>query len=214
MAAAKLTLRPGYNQPIVSALSSLPPEYQLARAIDLRQQPRLLLELNLVGLGLLLLSGWLFLWLAVRLRPEAGLRLSLRLSDSLVVVLGIVIAFAAVLLLHELVHGTCFWLITRRPPRFGVQLAYAYAAAPQWYIPRNPYLIVGMAPLVVITLVGVALLPVLPAALLLPWIFALTINASGSIGDLYIIAWLLTRPASALVNDHGDRIYIYLPEAR
>jgi hypothetical protein len=122
-----------------------------------------------------------------------------------------VIAFAAVLLLHELVHGAFFWLITRSRPVFGLQAAYAYAAAPNWYIPRNPYLVVGLAPLILLTLTGVALLPWLPAALLLPWIFALAVNASGSIGDVYIIGWLLTRPAGALVNDHGDCIHIYLP---
>jgi hypothetical protein len=124
-----------------------------------------------------------------------------------------VAAFVAVLVLHELVHGLCFWWINRARPRFGLQLAYPYAAAPEWYIPRNPYLIVGLAPLILISLLGVVMLPWLPQPLLLPWILALAVNASGSVGDVYVIGWLLTRPASALVNDHGDCIQIYLPQA-
>lgn len=213
MGDVKLQAPPGYNHPTMSAQTTLPTAYQLTRTIDLRKQPVLMLWLNLIGLGLLLLFGWLFFSLASRLRPQAGLSPSftIDLPSGLTAVLAIAVAFVAVLLLHELVHGAFFWLITRHRPRFGLQAAYAYAAAPDWYIPRNPYLVVGLAPLVLITLTGVALLPWLPAALLLPWIFALAINASGSIGDVYIIAWLLARPASALVNDHGDCIHIYLP---
>ena len=188
---------------------TLPSGYQLARTIDLRAQPALMLGLNLIGLGLLLLSAWLFFWLAARLRPQAEPELSFSLG--LPAILAIILAFIAILLLHELVHGAFFWLITRSRPRFGLQAAYAYAASPDWYIPRNPYLIVGLAPLVLITLAGLALLPWLPGALLLPWIFALAINASGSIGDVYIVSWLLARPAGALVNDHGDCIHIFLP---
>jgi hypothetical protein len=199
----------------MSPCQTLPADYQLARNIDLRQQPKLMLWLNLVGLGLLILFGWFFLWLAARLRspvvPEP--RFSLSLPTGFAAILGIVVAFVAVLVLHELVHGLCFWLITRSRPRFGLQLAYAYASAPEWYIPRNPYLVVGLAPLILISLVGIALLPWLPQSLLLPWIFALAVNASGSVGDIYIIGWLLGRPASAMVNDHGDCIQIYLPQA-
>jgi hypothetical protein len=196
-------------------VKTLPSSYQLTHTIDLRQQPVLMLVLNLVGLGLLLVFGWLFFWLANSLRPQAhpGLTVSIKLPADLPAILAIVLAFAVVLLVHELIHGACFWLITHSRPRFGLQAAYAFAAAPEWFIPRNPYLIIGLAPFLLITMIGVALLPWVPAGLLLPWIFALAVNASGSVGDVYIISWLLARPASALVNDHGDCIHICLPAA-
>ncbi|OGO35046.1 MAG: hypothetical protein A2W35_20075 [Chloroflexi bacterium RBG_16_57_11] len=192
---------------------NLPSGYQLVRSIDLRKQPGLLLWLNLIGLGLLLLFAWLFFWLAARLRAlaEPGVSPSSAPPAGWVTFLVIVLALVAVLLLHELVHGAFFWLITRSRPRFGLKITYAYAAAPDWYIPRNPYLVIGLAPLILITLVGVALLPLLPAALVLPWVLALALNASGSVGDVYIIGWILARPANALVNDHGDCINIYFP---
>ena len=198
----------------MSAYPSLPGDYQLTRSIDLRKHSSLLLWLNLVGFGLLLLFAWLFFWLAARLRApvEPGVSISDIPPSGWVTFLTIVLALVAVLFLHELVHGAFFWLITRSRPRFGLKITYAYAAAPDWYIARNPYLAVGLAPLVLITLVGVALLPWLPAALVLPWVLALALNASGSVGDLYIIGWLLARPASALVNDHGDSIHFFLPE--
>jgi len=79
-----------------------------------------------------------------------------------ITVLAILLALVAVLLLHELVHGAFFWLITRSRPRFGLQITYAYAAAPDCYIPRNPYLVVGLSPLVLITLAGIVMLPLIP----------------------------------------------------
>jgi Putative zincin peptidase len=203
-----------YNHPIMPAHLNLPDGYTLACSIDLRNQPRLLLWLNLVGLGLLFLFAWLFFWLAVRLRlaVDSGLSSSNVPPAWWVTVVAILLAFAIVLLAHELVHGAFFWLITRSRPHFGLQITYAFAAAPEWYISRNPYLVVGLAPLVLITLAGVALLPLLPNALILPWVLALALNASGSVGDVYIIGYLLARPACTLVNDQGDSIHFYLPE--
>jgi Putative zincin peptidase len=197
------------------AYINLPDGYHLTRSIDLRKQPVLLLWLNLIGLGLLLLLAWLFFLLASRWRLVIGpvLSLSITLPSGWVTFLAIVIALVAVLLLHELVHGALFWMITRSRPRFGLGITYAYAAAPDWYISRNPYLVVGLAPLVLITLFGVALLPILPAALVMPWVLALALNASGSVGDVYIVGRLLARPANTLVNDHGDCIHIYLPQS-
>jgi Putative zincin peptidase len=195
------------------AYPRLPDGYRLASSIDLRNQAGLLLWLNLVGLGLLLLFAWLFFWLAARLRSTAnsGQSSSGVQPAGWITILAILLAFAAVLLIHELVHGAFFWLITRSRPRFGLQITYAFASAPDWYIPRNPYLVVGLSPLVLITLAGIALMPLLPEALVLPWVLALALNASGSVGDVYIIGTLLTQPATILVNDHGDSIHFYLP---
>jgi hypothetical protein len=125
--------------------------------------------------------------------------------------LTILAALVAVLLLHELVHGAFFWISTRSQPRFGLKLTYAFAAAPDWYIPRNPYLVIGLAPVVLITLAGILLLPFIPPALVLPCVLALALNASGSVGDAYIIGCLIRRPPSTLVNDHGDSIHFYQP---
>jgi hypothetical protein len=115
------------------------------------------------------------------------------------------------LVLHELVHGAFFWLFTHQRPHFGFKGAYAYAAAPDWYIPRRQYMLVGISPLVVLSLLGVLLLPVLPAGALLPWLVALAGNAAGAVGDALIVGWLLFQPDSVLVQDHGDAVTVYKP---
>ncbi len=63
------------------------------------------------------------------------------LGVPLAYLLGVLIV---TLVLHELVHGLCFWSFTRDRPRFGWKLIYAYAAAPGWYLPRGRYLTVAL----------------------------------------------------------------------
>ncbi|MBN1149314.1 MAG: DUF3267 domain-containing protein [Anaerolineales bacterium] len=191
----------------MKATQTLPSQYTLLQEIDLSRDRRLSLALNLVAAALLFPAGWLFIRLVIALRPEIQQGAVLRIELSSL--LGIVLAFIAVLVIHELVHGLFFWLITRQRPRFGLRAAYAFAAAPDWYLPRDPYLAVGLSPLVLITLLGVALIPILPAGGLLPLVFALTTNAAGAVGDVAIVVWLLCKPPDLLVQDRGDAVAIY-----
>jgi hypothetical protein len=191
----------------MKATQTLPSQYALLKEIDLSRDRRLLLALNLAGVVLLFLTGWLFMRLVAALRPE--IHQSAALHIELGSIVGITIAFVGVLVLHELAHGLFFWLITRRRPYFGFRGAYAFAAAPDWYLPRNPYLAVGLAPLILITMGGIALIPWLPIGGLLPLVFALTTNTAGAVGDVAIVAWLLTKPSDLLIQDRGDAISIY-----
>jgi hypothetical protein len=127
-------------------------------------------------------------------------------------VLGIVVSLVGVIILHELVHGVFFWVITGQRPHFGFKGAYAFAAAPTWYIARGPYLIVGLSPLVLITIAGVLLLPVVPLEILSPLALALTFNGAGAIGDAAIVVYLLTLPPSVLINDRGDAVAVYIKQ--
>lgn len=193
---------------------SLPANYAPYKTIDLTTNTRAMVILNIGALVLLLLGGWLLLWLLEVLRPDI-------ISDGTVSIGGLHVVLMLLLLIgllglmiiiHEAIHGAFFWLYTRSRPYFGFKGMYAYAAAPEWYIPRNQYLVVGIMPFVLITLVGLLLLPVAPAWLLLPVLFVVLMNASGAAGDVLIVGWLLLLPAHTLINDLGDAITLYRPE--
>jgi hypothetical protein len=124
-------------------------------------------------------------------------------------ILLLVLVLAVMLVMHELAHGLLFWIFTRQRPRFGLRLAYAYAAAPDWFLPRNHYLPVALAPLALLSLAGLLVLPFMPAGWLLLWWFFLTGNASGAVGDLYVAGWLLRQSPTVLVKDYGDRIDVF-----
>lgn len=181
--------------------------YTLHSRIDIKEQPKLALTLNLIGVPLFLAFGGIMIFLTSTIRGEVNL-----IASPLACATGAVLAYLLMVLLHEGVHGIFFWLVTRKLPRFGVTLAYAYASAPGILIPRNPYLVIGLAPLVLLTAIGIFILPFVPEATLPYLVFTLTMNAAGAVGDMYVVLVLLRVPAYAKIEDQGDRISIFLPE--
>jgi len=192
----------------MNATNQLPGNYHEHLSINLMTQNRLLLALNFVALILFVISGWLLIVVVKTIRPNLLFNQSHAVTFTSV--LWVLVTYALVILLHELIHGLVFWLVTRHRPSFGFKVVYAYAAAPEWYIPRNPYLLIGLAPLLVITLVGLILIPFIQANMLLLLWFAITANASGAVGDLYVVWTVLRLPANTLVQDCGDSFSIYL----
>ncbi len=205
-------------------ITTLPANYVHLAKLDLSENKRLLIGINIVGLLLLFVLGWLFLHAFVWLRPAAAVFLSLRgaveaergegvaLTLLLAWFIGGAIALVLVVVVHEAVHGLFFWLFTGRRPGFGLKGAYAYAAAPAGvYVPRNRYLVVGLAPLVLITLVGLLLVTVMPPVMLPALLVFVTFNAAGSVGDLLVSGWLLTFPPTVLAQDAGDVMTLYGP---
>lgn len=115
--------------------------------------------------------------------------------------LGInVLAYILVLPLHELVHALAF-LFWGGKPHFGAKLPLAlYCGAQDQLFRRNQYFVVGLAPLVAITLIGIVLtlfVPVLASYLL----FAQIGNISGAAGDVWTVMRLLRLPSSVVVED-------------
>jgi hypothetical protein len=192
---------------MTSVTRDLPPSYQQSRTLDLASRPGLMILLNLVGLLLFFAFGLAFLYLAVKLYP--GIPFGISGFSALWGILAFLLVYALVLLLHELVHGLFFVIFTRSRPHFGLKQMYAYASAPDWYIPRNQFLVVGLAPLIFITLAGFILLPLVSANVATLTLFAMAVNASGAIGDLYTVVWILRFPAESYVCDYGEKFTIY-----
>jgi hypothetical protein len=182
---------------------------------DLSRERRLVWALQFAGAVALLGWGWLFYHVAVWARPalvSAGLSFadlvvrepagSLQLKLPLVWLLSVLVATPLVVLLHEGVHGLCFWAFSRRTPRFGLTWFGAYAALAEGVaISRGRYVIVLLAPLVILTLVSGLLLVVVPIWLVPGLVCFAVLNAAGAVGDLYLTAWLLRAPRHALVAD-------------
>ena len=197
----------------MNATRTLPENYALSAGFNLKDR-RMLLIMNIGGLVLLIFFGWLFTKLAILLRPaDAAAFLILRWEGigaflTIVIVLAILIV---TITLHEAIHGLGFYVLANARPIFAFRGAYAYAAAPDWYIPRNKYLVTALAPFVVISLIGIGLIPVVPATWIAPLVLACVINASGAVGDLWVALLLLRQPPDALSNDRGDEIKIFTP---
>lgn len=199
------------------ATQSLPDTYRKIGAIDVSKSESLLLLLNLIGLAVMVGFGYLFIKALLWMRPEEGVR-TLRLlqiasfSGWLVVAAAVIGLTVFHVVLHEAIHGIFFWIFTRARPRFAFRWAYAYASAPDWYIPRDLFLITTLAPFVFISLAGLVILGTAPTNWLLPTWFVITMNAGGAVGDLIVAGWLVRQPPVCLAQDKGDAVTLYLPK--
>ncbi|WP_178917747.1 DUF3267 domain-containing protein [Natronomonas gomsonensis] len=114
-----------------------------------------------------------------------------------------------VIIPHELVHGLAMRLYGGRP-RYGLGLSYfvfpyAYATAEDRFT-RNQFLVITLAPLVVLTLVGTPLM----VALELPWLAVpLAANAGGAVGDVWMALTMLSYPSTVTVLDTRTGLSVY-----
>jgi Putative zincin peptidase len=111
-----------------------------------------------------------------------------------------VVGYFLILPIHEVVHALAF-ILWGGKPYFGTKLPLAlYCGAKNQLFHRNQYLVIGLAPLVVLTIAGVIftlLNPVLASYTL----FASLGNVSGAAGDVWTVARLLRHPKPVLVED-------------
>jgi len=117
-------------------------------------------------------------------------------------------AYMVALPLHELLHGLAFRLFGGKPS-FGAKLPLAlYCSAPAQLFRRNAYLLVGLAPFVVITVAGLALTWLRPdvAAYLQ---FGFIGNAAGAAGDLWAARVLLRQRRDSLIEDTATGFRVY-----
>lgn len=199
------------------ATQTLPASYRKNGTMDISKSEAILLLLNLIGLAAMVGFGFVFFKAIVWMRPRevaSGIQL-LQLTTSagwLWIAVAVILLTLFHVILHEAIHGLFFWVFTRSRPKFAFRWAYAYASAPDWYIPRNPFLITTLAPFVLISLGGLALLGSAPVSWLLPTWFVITMNAGGAVGDLAVAIWLLTQPPDSLAQDKGDAVTLYCRE--
>jgi hypothetical protein len=196
---------------------TLPESYIPAGTIDLSKDWRALVAVNVLALVLLFIFGALFYQALIWLRPsdyQLGLIIQAGSTLEALGLVGVLLVLLAVMvIIHEALHGVCFWGFTHVRPIFAFKGAYAYAALPDWFLPRGQYLVTAVAPFFGITLLGLVLLAVVPPAWFLAILVVMIFNASGAAGDLVVAGWLLFLPSRTYVQDHGDAISFFKPHA-
>ncbi|MBQ9729712.1 MAG: DUF3267 domain-containing protein [Clostridia bacterium] len=121
------------------------------------------------------------------------------------------------MVLHELVHGLAYKLLTKQKLTFGMTWSCAFCGVPNVFVYRKTALIALTAPLITFTVV---LLPALIFAgvygswLYIPLGIIFGMHLGGCSGDAYLTWLLLTRFRSGetLVRDTGPEQFIYQKE--
>ncbi len=205
----------------MKAITVLPPNYR-QRAI-LEPSKRFIVSAVIAGTVLLIVFGWLLVQFIETFRPVAldGMRLDdiltptpagMAIEIPLEPIRDVVIALVLVLIIHEVVHGLFYFWFSGKSPRFGLHGPFPYAAAPEGvYFYRNHFIIVGIAPLVLLTLVGLPLMMIVPEGLVPILLFFVAFNASGAAGDLLMTVQLLTYSSETILDDAGATVNVYGP---
>lgn len=195
------------------ATKSLPSNYNHQKTLDLSSY-RVALLLNLAALPLLFIFGWLFRWLINFMRPFSPFSKGIFGFLTAFSGWGLValpISIILMLVLHELIHGIFFWLFTHERPRFALTGGYAFAAAPDWFLPSSQYILVGISPLVIISVISI-LFAWFAASSFIPYLLLIaTFNAAGALGDLLVVGWVFKQPKTILVKDEGAKFSSFSP---
>ena len=120
---------------------------------------------------------------------------------------------AAVILpiVHELVHGAVAAVVGARPV-YGIGPGVAFCHIRE-FVGKRAYAAILVAPLLTISIVGVAIMPLTPTILRGPLLALLITNGSGAIGDLASLWQLRRLPADVLIAYTNSGFEIYVRDA-
>ena len=119
--------------------------------------------------------------------------------------------FIGTFVLHELIHGA-FMSKYGGKPSYGAGIAhyilpYFYATTKTIFT-RNQFIVIAIAPLVVISLVVIGIMAAFPS--IAHWmIIPFVINGSGAVGDLWVTRNILRCPKHVLVEDRKNGVIIH-----
>lgn len=189
-------------------IHQLPDDYQEVEHLVLLESDSILklniLALGLLALGMVVMIAWRVVVIGLRgpLPGDGGINLPWWAWGLLLI--------AGVIPLHEGLHGLAI-LWAGHKPRFGMMLSKGafYATADDALFRRNVFIVIALAPLVGITLLGLALTVLLPDDLGYYAALLVALNAGSAIGDVWMTRAVLRYPPAALVRDEADSIRIY-----
>lgn len=128
-----------------------------------------------------------------------------------------IVSLFAYIVLHELVHGAAYKVLTHQKLTFGMTLSVTFCGVPDIYTSRKTALISLAAPLTVFSVLFIALMVALHSVSQIYFIIVglvFSIHLGGCIGDMYMIFLLLTKftDKRLLMNDTGPAQTLYLPQ--
>jgi hypothetical protein len=194
--------------PQQTPIHELPPGYREVRYLA-ATEGRVLLWLNVFSLVPLVIAlAGVGIWGAF-VRRLRGSSPSL-FWENIPWLVAVIIVIVLMIVLHEWIHGLAIrWMGYK--PRYGINLAKGvfFATTDNGLFWRNQFIMVALAPLVIITLAGMALMIFTPDSLGYYIGLIVVMNAAGAIGDLWMAAVVSRYPDNALIRDEADSIRIY-----
>ena len=186
-----------------------PEKAVLVYSLNLLNNKRAFWLLQIPAIVCFFLFGVMFLWWTIWLRPGLLMTISAGIHVTLMGLLFLIIGLGVSILLHELIHGAFFWMYSLSRPKFGLRGGYAYAAAPGWFYPRGQYLVIALAPFVLLSILGMVIVAFAPVGALAAILVGMVANVAGAVGDIWIAGMLIRERRNIVVEDLGDGVNFY-----
>jgi hypothetical protein len=116
------------------------------------------------------------------------------------VLLSLFFIFILVAIIHESIHGALIWIHTSEIPGLNIQFPGIGVVAPDWFIPREQMMLIELAPLLLITIIGAALLCLVPQRYIGMVAIGSTINVVGSYMDLAVFLYTYLLPEDSYIK--------------
>ncbi len=171
--------------------------------------PSRVIKIQILAIFLVLLGIFAFMFLALRigkfeLSIFAG---SFTFSVQEIEKIGLgLAAYPATIIMHELVHGLTMCMFGARP-QYGLLLKHLlfYATAPGYGFRRNAYIIIAIAPLIVLSILAILGMFILQGTIWVPLLaVCAALNVGGAAGDLWITSLILRYSKTAYIVDERD----------
>lgn len=199
--------------PLTASQDPITGEYQQVLHWSVRDKPSRMLLLQVVSIPLALLMGLAFIALALTVGklPDRLMSFPVVISiPQLFIGLGSIVATVA---LHELAHGLAMQHYGAKPQYGALWMQFVfYATSPGYAFRRNTYILIALAPMVVLSCLAILGMFLLQGT---GWVALLTLcailNGAGAVIDLWVVSILLRYPRIAYVIDEMDGIRVLMP---
>jgi hypothetical protein len=195
------------------ASGSLPIDYAEVLYWRVTEKPLRVIILQIVGVFAFVIFGLIFSSLAASLgKLPAQMEFRFGLGEAGILIGAVLLTFV----LHELTHGWAMQMFGARP-QYGVlwKSMMFYATSPGYAYGRNDFLVISLAPFVVLSALAVLGMWMLQGTL---WVALFGVcgvfNASGAIGDMWITLIVLRYPTTAYIMDERDGVRVFLSKAK
>jgi hypothetical protein len=192
----------------IPASGTLPDNYQEVLSWTVTGKPMIVIAMNILGVFLFVIFGWIFSWLAFNLGKLDEIRIT-SLSTIGLVLAGVLLTSV----LHELTHGLAMRMFGAKPKYGMMWQGFFYVTTPGYAYHRNSLVVISLAPFVCLSILAVLGMWLLQGTL---WVALLglcgALNAAGAVGDMWNTMIVLRYAPTAYVMAERDRMRVFLPK--
>lgn len=189
----------------LNTVQVLPDHYKEICSIDLQKNKREAVIVNVIA-GIITLAMYIIMELRISLftwidaMAEKGLLVHALAALLLVTVIYVI--------LHEFTHGVAMKCMGGRQVKYGFTGMYAFAGSSEDYFPKQRYICIALAPVILWGLVFAVLQKQLAGWEWVVW-FLQMMNVGGAAGDIYVTARVAGMSKTILVMDTGVNMTVY-----